>query len=89
MSLKVSIEPVMDLTDPQMSPVPTDSPFLVGDDPADLEMCRRLADSLRAQDYAGIIAPSAAKAGHKNLIIYLDGPPGNLELAEGGDRETV
>lgn len=88
-SLKVTVDPVMDLTDPTVSPVLVNSPFLVGDDPADREMCRILADSLRAQGYAGIIAPSAAKSRQKNLVIYFHGPARNLDIDDGGDRESL
>lgn len=85
-SLSVSIEPVMDLTDPNVSPVPTGSPFLIGDDEASHATCRQLADVLRAQGYAAIITPSAAKSGAKNLVIYFDGPAEKLDIDDGGDR---
>lgn len=85
-SLIVTVEPVMDLTDPGASPVPTTSHFLTSDDDASLESCRALADALRAQGFAALITPSAAKAGAKNLVLYFDGPARNLDLDEGGDR---
>jgi len=54
--------------------------------PADLEACRTLADALRAGGYAGLITPSAASPNAKNLVIYIDGPAGQIRLDDGGDR---
>lgn len=88
-SIRVMIEPMMDLTDTETSPIPIESPFLTADDEESLEACKQLADSLRAQGYAGIIAPSAAKSGAKNLVIYFDGPAKNLEIDDGGDRHSL
>ena len=88
-SIKVDINPVLDLTNQKTSLVPPSSPFLVGDDPDDLEKCRVLADTAREQGYAAIIAPSAAREGEKNLIIYIDRPAGNIQLDDGGKREPL
>ncbi len=85
-SLKVTVEPVLDLTDPTTAPVPTSSHFLTADDDASLESCRALADALRAQGFSGLIVPSSAKVGAKNLVLYFDGPARNLDIDEGGDR---
>jgi len=86
-SLYVNLYPVMDLTDPAGSPIPPNSPFLVGDSSSDLEACRSLADHLRSQGYAGIIAPSSPAPSLKNLIIYIDYTPSkNVNINEGKDR---
>lgn len=88
-SLKVELTPVMDLTNPEVSPVDPAEPWLTGNTPKDLEKCRKLADKLRKQGYVGIIYPSAAAQGEKNLAIYIDGRAGDIKLDEGGDRITI
>lgn len=88
-SIKVVVSPVVDLTDPATSPIPPDSPFLTGDTDEDRELCRQLADRLRSLGFAGILAPSAALQGGKNLIIYIDGPASAVSLEDGGDRISV
>lgn len=85
-SLMVEISPVMDLTNARTSPVSPKEKFLIRDNPDDLEACRVLADTSRAQGYVGILAPSAALSGEMNLVIYIDGPSRNVFLDVGPDR---
>jgi RES domain-containing protein len=85
-SLDVEISPVFDLTDAASSLIPPSSHLLIGDSEDDLEECRALADYIRSQDYAGILAPSSALPGARNLIIYIDGLAGNIIVNEGPDR---
>lgn len=85
-TIKVDINPVLDFTNKRTSLVPLSSTFLVGDDPDDLEKCRVLADTARDRGYAAIIVPSAALKGEKNLVIYIDGLAGNIQVDTGGKR---
>ena len=85
-SLLVAVYPVMDLTNTKTSPISPKETFLTSDDPEDLQTCRELADTIRAQGYAGILAPSAALGGEMNLIIYIDDPSRNVFLDVGPDR---
>lgn len=88
-SLIVDLNPVIDLTNINTSPVSPDAAFLTGDLPQDIEQCRDLADALRAAGYVGIIAPSAAGPGGKNLAIYIDGPASGIYLEDGGERILI
>lgn len=88
-SVVVDVNPVLDLTSAKMSPISPSAPFLTGDDPRDIEACRSLADSLRAQGFSGIVAPSAAAEGEKNLVIYIDGPARRVSLDVGHDRIPI
>ena len=88
-SINVDIDPVMDLTNKKKSLISPGSPFLTGDESEDLENCRILADTIREQGFAGIIVPSAALEGEKNLIIFIDGPAGKIKLDESGTRKQL
>jgi len=65
------------------------SPFLIGDKPDDWEKCRKLADVIRLENYSGILAPSAALPGEKNLVIYIDGIARNVDLKAGKIRISL
>jgi hypothetical protein len=88
-SILVELTHVTDLTDPATSPVDPRSPFLTGDKEKDLAKCRDLADIIRQAGNVGIIAPSAAAEGEKNLIIYIDGIAGRITLEDGGERIPI
>lgn len=88
-SIEASVDPVTDLTDARSSPISPEMPFLVGDDPEDLERCRTLADALRADGKVALITPSAAAPGEKNLVIFIDGPADRVRLEVGGVRERL
>ena len=62
------------------------SPFLTGDKPEVWEKCRKLADVSRLEDYGGILTPSAAREGEKNLVIYIDGIARDVDLKAGNIR---
>jgi hypothetical protein len=57
--------------------------------PDEPEACRALADTLRAQGYVGILAPSAAQPSERNLVIYIDGPSRNVFLDVGPDCKPL
>ena len=70
-TILVTVTPVLDLTDAATRErYAIDPTTLVGDEEADLETCRSIADLARAEGYRAILSPSAALAGGVNLNIY-------------------
>jgi RES domain-containing protein len=88
-SLRVSIDPVLDLTDKRNPYVNPKEQYLTGDESSDIERCRKLADAARSSGFLGLLVPSAGKAGEKNLVIYIDGPPVQLQLEVDGERIPI
>ncbi len=89
-SIEVSVEPVLDLTDPDIiESLGVNVADFLGDDDASLERCRTVSDYARAEGFRAIIVPSAALQTEKNLIVFLDGPSHELELEDGPDRIAV
>ena len=68
--LEVKLESVLDLTDAdvlQKSGIPENS--LIG---TDVNATRQIAAEARERGYEALLVPSAAVAGSKNLVIFLD-----------------
>lgn len=86
----VRVSPVLDLTDPaerRKMRIPLSA--ATGDDAADIERCRDVADRARDAGYRALLVPSAAARGTVNLVIYTDAPASDLELESGPDRIAV
>lgn len=80
-SIKVTVRPVLDLSDPSIRDYFDVTELdIAGDDNHSLETCRRIADWARAEKYHAIRAPSAAISGEDVLAIYLEGPASDLEM---------
>jgi hypothetical protein len=60
-----------------------------GDRVPDIDACRAIADLSRLQGYRGILSPSAAADGMKNLNLYIDGRADDVSLMEGVGREAL
>ncbi len=90
-SIRVNrIGPVFDVTEADAcAQVGVALDVLTGDEPDDVETCRTVADWARAQGYQGLLVPSAVLPRSKNLVIYIDGPAGNIDLEEGPDRRPI
>lgn len=72
---------MLDLADPEVRKrLAVAKGILTGDDDADLEACRRIADWARAHDHAALRAPSAARVGGQVLAIYPDASARRLVL---------
>ncbi|MFO7944251.1 MAG: RES family NAD+ phosphorylase [Anaerolineales bacterium] len=85
-TINADIRSVLDQTSQKEALVDLASPFLTGDTPEDWEKCRNLADAARHRGHAGILAPSAAIAGEKNLVIYIGSTARKVEIKTGGKR---
>lgn len=84
------VEPVLDLSNPKvMRRLGVGTDGLTGDEDADFEFCRRLADWARSEGYSAILSPSAAAAGERNLNVYFDVSPQKLQLELGSVREAL
>ena len=90
-SIRVNrLGPVLDLTHAATrARVGVTASALTGDGADDLTTCRAVADWARAERYQGLLTPSAADVRSTNLIIYVDGPAGNVDLDEGPDRLPI
>ena len=83
-TIEVTVDPVLDLTDPAVrQELGVGLETLTGDGEADFEACRDIADWARANSYRAILAPSAATGGERILAIYLEGSPKRLRMNEG------
>lgn len=83
-SLNVKVARVLDLTDDsERKRFGSSLATLTGDSEDDLESCRIVAD------LAGILSPSAALGGARNLNLYIDGRANHLRLMEGPDRSPL
>jgi RES domain-containing protein len=89
-SMHIMAKRVLDLTKPTIRKgmgVSLDT--ITGDRMADIEACRTIADLARWQGFSGILSPSAAAAGMKNLNLYIDGRADDVSLMEGRGREAL
>jgi RES domain-containing protein len=86
-SIEVTATPVLDLTDETVRTwLGVTLSSLIGDEEADLESCRSIADWARSEGYRAILAPSAAREGERVLAIYIEGPVRDLDWDMGPDR---
>ncbi|MGH7647515.1 MAG: RES family NAD+ phosphorylase [Gemmatimonadaceae bacterium] len=86
-SLDVGVSRVLDLTDATVRKrLRVARAALTGDTSGDLETCRLVADLARLDGYDAILSPSAARAGARNLNLYIDRRADHVRLMEGPDR---
>jgi RES domain-containing protein len=89
-SIEVRVDPVLDLTSPEvLRHVGIQAEMLTGDGDDGLEVCRTLADLARQRGYHAILSPSAALSGAVNLNLYFDGRADCYSLDVGGERVRV
>jgi RES domain-containing protein len=69
-SLRVRLDGVMDLTSASVRrSLGVSLATITGDEDADIETCRSIADLARQREHCGILSPSAAPGGATNLNI--------------------
>ncbi len=86
----VRVSTVLDLTDPgERREFRITMATIRSNDAAAIEACRAVADHARAEGYRALLAPSAARGGGVNLVIYVDAPAAELELENGPDRRLI
>ncbi len=93
-SLDVVVFPVLDLTDPgaymalaRRAGIKTHPQFHTDLAGVPFAHCQRLADQARTEGITALLVPSAAAAGEKNLVIYIDVvAPKQVQLDNGPDR---
>ena len=88
-SIIAKVNNVLDITSPNNGYVHPDELYLVGDEAGHIEKCHKLADAARLAGYVGLLVPSAAIDNERNLIIYIDGPPDEIDLDVGGKRILI
>ncbi|MDP2481161.1 MAG: RES family NAD+ phosphorylase [Candidatus Palauibacterales bacterium] len=89
-SIDVDVRPVLDLRDvATRRSLGISLARITGDDPADLDACRAVADWARGQGYRAILAPSAASKTGTTLAVYLEGPADELGLEGGRERIAI
>ena len=87
-SLVVDVEPVLDLTDPEVLQRLNiaNASMLTGDTPSHHALCRRIARDAVRDGYRAIHAPSAAVEGERTLMIYPESQHGRVRVRNGPDR---
>jgi RES domain-containing protein len=89
-SIHIMASRVLDLTKPAVrKSIGVSLDTITGDRMPDIEACRAIADLARLQGYNGILSPSAAADGMKNLNLYIDGRADDVRLMEGLGREAL
>ncbi|MDP9350424.1 MAG: hypothetical protein M3P51_02620 [Chloroflexota bacterium] len=82
---------VLNLTNPHtLKRYGIDPDVLTGDQRSDLVACRAIArNAILSGSYCAILAPSASRAGSRNLMIYVAQTSGIRRLSDGPDRITI
>jgi RES domain-containing protein len=89
-SIHVVAKRVLDLTKPRIRKrMGVSLETITGDRAVDVEICWAIADLARLQGYRGILSPSAATDGMKNLNLYIDGRADDVSLMEGVVRAAL